>query len=143
MASIFETPPRKKWFGIFSARDPRKVSRSKTPPLVAYFWDGGEPVAHAIQDISPIGFFLATTERWLLGTLVMMTLQRTSVTPRQPHFSVIVMSKVVRHGVDGVGFEFVPVESTASGAKSGPGSHPADRKTLDKFLHLVKADLAD
>lgn len=140
MAPSIDTPRHNWWLSLFSPSEPRKDIRSKTSLLVAYFWDGGEPVAHLVQNISPSGFFLATSERWLLGTLVMMTLQRTSTKITQPQCSVIVMSKVVRHGDDGVGFEFVPVEGQPS--RRGPGSRPADRKTLDRFLELVKSDTA-
>jgi hypothetical protein len=130
------------WFKSFFAPDARKSNRLGRPPLVAYFWDGGEPVAHAVQNISPTGFYLLTRERWLLGTLIMMTLQRTSTDSTRADCSVIVMSKVVRYGDDGVGFVFVPIESpnSNSNSHSGPGSHPADRKTLDKFLHLLESD---
>jgi hypothetical protein len=121
-----------------SSADARRGARDKSPLLVAYFWDGGDPVAHKVKNVSSSGFYLDTTERWLLGTLVMMTLQRTSPDPNRPECSVIVMSKVIHHGEDGVGFAFVPVES--SGAPAGPGSNAADRRTLDKFLHLVKSD---
>lgn len=123
---------------LTGSSDPRRGSRDKSPPLVAYFWDGGEPVAHTVKNISSSGFYLDTSERWLLGTLIMMTLQRTSTDPQRPDCSVIVMSKVIHHGEDGVGFAFVPMES--AGSPAGPGSHAADRRTLDKFLHLVKSD---
>ncbi|MGC2163713.1 MAG: PilZ domain-containing protein [Silvibacterium sp.] len=132
--------PIKDWFKSLVSNDARKNSRRKTPPLAAYFWDGGNPVAHTVQNISPTGFYLATTERWLLGTLIMMTLQRTSGDPSKPDCSVIVMSKVVRYGEDGVGFAFIPVETASSNQQSGPGSHAADKKTLDKFLHLLASD---
>ncbi|HEX5235151.1 MAG TPA: hypothetical protein VFW25_07480 [Silvibacterium sp.] len=130
------------WFKAFSARDPRRGSRKKKPPLVAYFWDGGQPVAHEVRNLGHAGFYLATSERWSLGTLIMMTLQRTSTEPGEPNCSVIIMSKVIRHGEDGVAFAFMPVDSAVTGSHSGPGSHPADKKTLDRFLHLVKVDSA-
>ncbi|HTV06351.1 MAG TPA: PilZ domain-containing protein [Acidobacteriaceae bacterium] len=114
--------------------------RHKGPPLVAYFWDGGCPVAHPVKNISSTGFYLETTERWLLGTMVMMTLQRTGADPSHPDCTVIVMSKVVRHGEDGVGFSFLAVDNPSSTLQSGPVSQPADRKTLDKFLEMIHSD---
>ncbi|MFZ0662119.1 MAG: PilZ domain-containing protein [Acidobacteriaceae bacterium] len=132
--------PIKAWFKALLNEDQRKASRSKTPPLVAYFWDGGEPVARPVRNISPTGFFLATQERWLLGTLLMVTLQRTKTDAALPDCSVIVMSKVVHHGQDGVGFAFLPVESATPGQQPGTGSHAADRKALDRFLRRVAAD---
>jgi PilZ domain len=128
------------WFKWMVADDGRRANRRRTPPLVAYFWDGGRPVAHDVRNISPTGFYLVTTERWLLGTLIMMTLQRTSTEISRSECSVIVMSKVVRYGEDGVGFSFVPVETTVPGQQPGPGAHAADKRTLEKFLHLLLED---
>ncbi|MGB7189963.1 MAG: PilZ domain-containing protein [Acidobacteriaceae bacterium] len=130
----------KTWFK--KLLDQRKAARDRTPPLAAYFWDGGRPVAHIVKDISPTGFFLATEERWLLGTLVMITLQRTRTESSRPDSSLIVMSKVVHHGEDGVGFSFIPVEASSSDQRSQPGSHAADRRTLDRFLRSLASDHA-
>ncbi|HUY82420.1 MAG TPA: PilZ domain-containing protein [Acidobacteriaceae bacterium] len=132
--------PIRDWFKSLTSNDPRTATRRKSPPLVAYFWDGGSPVAHSIKNISPTGFFLETTERWLLGTLVMMTLQRTGSDPDLANCTIIVMSKVIRHGEDGVGFCFILVDNPASERQPGPISQPADRKTLDKFLELINSD---
>lgn len=132
--------PITEWFKSLFSSDARKNNRRRTPPVVAYFWDGGRPVAHTVQNISHTGFYLATAERWLLGTLIMMTLQRTSAGAETSESSIIVMSKVVRYGEDGVGFAFIPVEVTTPGQQPAPGAHAADRKTLEKFLHLVAAD---
>jgi hypothetical protein len=126
------------WLKGRKSEESRNGSRNGTPPLVAYFWDGGSPVAHIVRNISPSGFYLATDERWLLGTLVMMTLQRTRGEALKRDCSLIVMSKVVRHGEDGVGFEFIPIETSGP----GPQSQAADRKTLDRFLHLLASDSA-
>lgn len=128
----------KSWFK--KLLDQRRSKRDLTPPLAAYFWDGGRPVAHKVKDISPTGFYLATSERWLLGTLVMVTLQRTRTDAARSDSSLIVMSKVIHHGDDGVGFAFIPVEIAPDGQKAGTGSHAADRRTLDRFLRTLAAD---
>jgi PilZ domain len=131
--------PMKSWLKSLVSGDLRRKSRQAAPPLVAYFWDGGHPVAHSVKNISHTGFYLETTERWLLGTLVMMTLQRTGTDSALAGCSVIVMSKVVRYGEDGVGFTFIPVDNSAASQQLGPVSQAADRKTLDKFLELVES----
>lgn len=128
------------WFSSLFNSDNRKAARSPRPPLIAYFWDGGHPVAHPVKDISPKGFFLSTEDRWLIGTLVMITLQRTTAEPDSPESSIIIMSKVIHHGEDGVGFAFIPVENMIPSQRPGAESHAADRKTLDRFLHSVAAD---
>lgn len=130
----------KPWLKSLLSPDQRRSSRSKLPPLVAYFWDGGHPVAHEVQDISSTGFYLKTDERWLIGTLLMITLQRTRADSSRPDSSVIVMSKVVHHGENGVGFSFVPVDAASPGQRPRSGSQAADRKTLDRFLHRLGSD---
>lgn len=132
--------PMKDWFKSIISTDPRSATRRKSPPLVAYFWDGGSPVAHSVKNISPTGFYLETAERWLLGTLVMMTLQHSSRDPMFASRAIIVMSKVIRHGEDGVGFSFVFIEDSGSARELGPVSQPADRRSLEKFLDLVSSD---
>lgn len=129
----------KSWIKRLLSKDGRGVDRNNEPPLVAYFWDGGVPVAHIVQDISPAGFYLATKERWMLGTMIMMTLQRTRLDSDLPLCFVIALSKVIRHGDDGVGFRFIPVEASG-GSNPAPGANAADRKVLDKFLQLLARD---
>jgi hypothetical protein len=107
---------------------------------VAYFWDGGEPVAHKVQNISSSGFYLSTKERWMVGTLIMMTLQRTSGISELPNHTIIVLSKVIRHAEDGVGFSFIPVEPVTPGKPTGPGASAADKRSLNKFLQILESD---
>jgi Flp pilus assembly protein TadG len=145
------------WFKRLLSHDHRQGERLEAPLLVAYYWDGSIPTAHKIRDISSTGFYLLTTERWHLGTIVTMTLQRSDTAPANPsderYISVpsderyiSVQSKVVRLGEDGVGFAFVPVESKGSGATQASRrvqtskSKVADKKALSKFLDHLKLD---
>lgn len=132
--------PMKDWFKSIVSTDSRTARRRQSPPLVAYFWDGGSPVAHPVKNISPTGFYLETTERWLIGTLVMMSLQHSSRDPLLANRAIIVMSKVIRYGEDGVGFSFVFVGDSGAARELGPVSQPADRRTLVKFLDLIGSD---
>jgi hypothetical protein len=126
------------WFKKLLSSDHRKAQRMKSPLLVAYYWDGTAPMSHAIQNISSTGFYLVTKERWPLGTIVTMTLQRTDIalghSGTEPHIAVL--SKVVRLGEDGVGFAFVPLEAEAKALKS----RPVGKKALIRFLEQVKLD---
>jgi hypothetical protein len=110
----------------------------KAPLLVAFYWDGAAPRAHQVQDISSTGFYLLTTERWLPGTMVTMTLQRTDVTNghsgAEPHIPVL--SKVVRLDKDGVGFTFIPLEEH----KESLNSRPVGKRALGEFLEQLKRD---
>src|SRR5882757_3441318 len=98
------------WFKRLSSPEHRKAQRTKAPLLVAYYWDGSVPASHQIQNISSTGFYLLTEDRWLPGTMVTMSLQRTDMAHQnsgtEPNISVL--SKVVRLDENGVGFAFIP-----------------------------------
>ena len=87
----------------------------KSPLLVAYYWDGGAAVAHPIRDISLSGVYVLTDVRWYPGTQVMIALQRPDLAEGEPHRSITVNAKVVRFGIDGLGFSFVMPEKRPSG----------------------------
>jgi hypothetical protein len=95
-------------------------------------------MSHEIQNISSTGFYLLTEERWHLGTIITMTLQRTSPasekSPEENHISV--RSKVVRIGTDGVGFAFIPQEPETDLQTSGP----AGKKAIIRFIDRLNSD---
>ena len=97
----------------------------KSPPLVAYYWDGGAAVAHSIRDISLSGVYVVTDVRWYPGTHVMIALQRPDLAEGEPHRSLTVNAKVVRFGIDGLGFSFVMPAKRPS-AYAGPYSREAE-----------------
>jgi hypothetical protein len=95
-------------------------------------------MSHTIQNISSTGFYLPTKDRWLPGTMVTMTLQRTDMAHEnsgtEPHISVL--SKVVRLDEHGVGFAFIPLEAHPRDLKS----RPVGKKVLNRFLEQLKLD---
>ena len=58
--------------------------------------------------------YVTTHERWYLGTLLHLTIDAKTARPTDsaaaPVESITVWAKVVRHGTDGVGFEFTLVK---------------------------------
>jgi hypothetical protein len=107
----------------------RRGKRRSAVPLVAYYWDGTSPSPRQVKDISSVGMYLLTEDRWSTNTLVTMTLTRTDWRDAAPDRFVRVMGRVTRIGEDGVAVAFV-----------WPGKHEensfyiSDRRTLDKFL---------
>jgi uncharacterized membrane protein (UPF0127 family) len=89
------------------ARDRRRAAREQWPRLVAYDWTGACIAVSAIRDISSTGMYLLTKQRWPIGTLVMMTLQRTDDVEETFEPAITVQTRVVRWGADGVGLLFV------------------------------------
>lgn len=124
------------WFRRLS--DHRGAQRLKSPPLVAYYWNGAAPKSHEVQDISSTGFYLLTEERWHLGTIITMTLQRTSSVPMKSgeENHILVRTKVIRADNDGVGFIFIPQEPDTS----GPNNGPVGKKAINRFLDQLKSD---
>jgi hypothetical protein len=112
----------------------RKADRQPSPSLAAYYWTGGAPIEHGILDISSTGLFLLTEERWYLGTIVLVTLQKRELAEGNPERSVAIQSKVVRWSENGVGLEFVLPETQKRKLGQNPLEVSTDRKALDKFL---------
>ena len=122
-----------KWFAGLLSKDRRDTERHSAPQLEAYYWNGANAVPHNVRDISSTGTYIVTEERWHLGTILMVTLQSTDeYIDARPPLSISVQSKVVRWGIDGVGFAFIFSNLTDTRNASAP-LHGADRKALIAF----------
>jgi hypothetical protein len=110
--------------------------------LVAYYWDGSVPTAHEILNISSTGFYLSTNERWHLGTVITVTLQRTDIPDAKssPEGYITVLSKVMRLDECGVAFEFVPQPDKVAEHGNGHTRGSIGRKALSKFVEQLKSD---
>lgn len=107
----------------------RRAERYDSPETVAYYWDGSAPVPREIRDISLTGAYLQTPERWYPGTIVKLTLKVNQPGTDGPSESIEVRCRVVRHGADGVGLQFLSQELDA-------------RKGLQRFLTGVIANIS-
>ncbi len=128
----------KTWLKNWLSSDRRRARRQPLPGLVAYYWTGSAPRAYQISDISSSGFYLLTEERWFPGTMVLMTLQRTDSDGQNLEDSIAVQSRVVRWGSDGLGLAFVLSRGADLSHGDAMREHGADRRTLDRFLSLIK-----
>ena len=128
------------WFKKLSSANHRRADRLESPMLVAYYWDGSIPEGHEIRNISSTGFYLATGMRWLPGTVITMTLQRTDIpdATSSPEGYITVLSKVIRVDKDGVGLVFVPV-AEHNGANSRTRG-AISKKAIGKFLEHLKSE---
>jgi hypothetical protein len=119
--------------------DRRQAARHKSLPIVAYYWDGEEPMAHGILNASSTGLYLLTKQRWYPNTVVAMTLQRVRADVGDPHRTVAVNARVVRSGTEGVGFAFVFPGIDSPKMRSLPAA-AADAWEIQNFLNYVRAD---
>jgi hypothetical protein len=112
----------------------RRAKRRSAIPLVAYFWDGGEPRAWQVRNISPKGMYLLTEQRWYRNTLVTMTLTRTDRDESDPKRSVRVVARAIWSAGDGVGLAFVYPPKDRNVTGSGGRQGQVDQKMLVSFL---------
>ncbi|HEY1256329.1 MAG TPA: PilZ domain-containing protein [Terracidiphilus sp.] len=128
----------KSWLQRFLNPDPpepRKAVRAALPNLSAYFWDGGAPMAHQIRDISATGLYVVTNERWYPGTLIQMTLKKSSGESNKAEATISLMARANRWGNDGVGLSFVVRNPRKPRGIENDGIEPAQ---LNQFLTLIQ-----
>jgi hypothetical protein len=130
--------PPKSWLERWWSPDPRKAPRETADGLAAYYWTGGPTEAHPIRDVSATGLYVVTEERWYPGTLVLMTLQIMDGVEAIEERAIMVHSRAVRWGNDGVGLQFVLAKNQEGRIQGGPMVQSADRKELDRFLQRLK-----
>lgn len=90
-----------------SRRSRRRAPRIAVPGLVGYYFAGGPATPHEIRNISVMGFYMVTDQRWMPGTVIRVTLQMLQSDGEDPPDSITVLSRVVNWGRDGGGFEFI------------------------------------
>ena len=88
-------------------RQHRRAPRIPVPGLVGYFFTGGQSRPNEIRNISVMGFYMKTEERWMPGTVIRVTLQMIDSDGENPGDSITVLSRVVNWDSEGGGFEFV------------------------------------
>jgi PilZ domain len=121
------------WLKKLFSRERRRATRKSCVSLVAYYWDGAAPVAHAIRDVSLTGLYLLTDERWYPGTVIEMSLQKTGDSGNEQDRAIRIMVRAIRLDSDGVGLAFVLPY------RYGPDlPQEVNIKVLKRFLQGVK-----
>jgi hypothetical protein len=118
--------------------DRRRVGRHPLPGLVAHCQTDGVSKAFHIGNISDTGLFLLTEERPLLGTILLVTLQRTDISERNPGHSATLRTRVSRWGPDGVGLELVPPVDESRIHGDTPTAQWADKEALEVFVRDLR-----
>ncbi len=91
-----------------SARAERRGgTRIPAPGVDAYYSFGSELKRATVENISPTGLYLSTTDRWPSGTTVLLTMKGRRHSEDRPEASVRIPARVTRHDCQGVGVEFV------------------------------------
>ncbi|HEV2484944.1 MAG TPA: PilZ domain-containing protein [Terracidiphilus sp.] len=88
---------------------PELPRAERRPPsgLAAMYGSASAPKLGHIKDISSTGIYLQTEERWRIGEVISMTLQREAPSECLSQLQINVQARVATHGEDGVGLAFV------------------------------------
>jgi hypothetical protein len=129
----------KSWFSDEN-KNRRRSPRCRRPLVVAHFWTGGAPQPIIIRDISTTGFFLLTEERWYVGTIVRMTLQRLDCDAEDPDQHLTVQSRVVRIDTEGVAFEFALAMHWDGRSRQRRRELVTEQERMESFLSKVSED---
>jgi nucleoid-associated protein YgaU len=115
------------------ASDRRRAHRRYVPGMVAHYYTGGAPKPHEIADISMSGMYILTEDRWMPETMIQMTLQKPCARGERKQ-SIMVLSRVVRRGSDGVATEFVMPENLDPLSHDIQPSQATDKFSLARFI---------
>jgi hypothetical protein len=137
---------KKSWWRRFLAGeppDPRKAEREPIPGLVAYFFTGGAPIAHQVQDISANGLYVLTEERWYPDTVIRVTLSDQRDPSRE--ISLTLHARAARSGADGVGLQFFLLEKKDldrnNSLQENDPTLVVTKNQLEDFVRRFKASL--
>jgi hypothetical protein len=119
--------------------DQRKQERLPVPPLVAYLGTASASKPYDLADISLTGFCLLTDERWIPGTEMPVTLQRTNWPAENDADCFTVQATVVRCDREGVGFSIVLCEENSQAAYGNPLHVKwVSKEEMARFLKRLK-----
>jgi PilZ domain len=97
----------KYWFRTLGYPQKERAPRRNPTSLAAMHGSTSSPVLGHIKVISSTGLYLQTKERWPIGEIVSITLQKEGPAAHDSEFQVEIQARVASHGEDGVGLGFV------------------------------------
>jgi len=97
----------KHWLKTLGYPQMERAPRRKPSGLVARHGSISSPKLGHIKTISSTGFYLQTAERWAVGEVVSLTVQKEGSPAHNSEFQINVQARVASYGEDGVGMGFV------------------------------------
>lgn len=104
------------------------------PPLVSYVGLPGMGNANKVGDVSGMGFYMLTRERWAPGTFLPVSLERTDLFGTHRGEFITVQALVARSGEDGVGFRFLLGDDEDEGPTALPDARWVTKRRMAEFL---------
>jgi hypothetical protein len=84
-----------------------RAERRIPPGIAARYSSGAETKLGHIRNISTSGIFLETADRWPIGKVIQLTLQRENPAESPSDLEIDLQVRIVVHGQDGVGATFL------------------------------------
>ena len=97
----------KNWLHTLGYPQEQRAPRRKPFGLAAMHGSMSCPKLGHIKVISRNGLYLETSERWPVGEVISLTLQKESATAEDSELQIDVQARVASHGEDGVGLGFI------------------------------------
>ena len=133
----------KHWLRTIGYPERDRPERRNPIGLVATHKDSSSKLGH-IKEISRTGFFLRTTERWPIGEIFSLSLQKEGARANESELKINIPVRVASHGEDGIGMAFVLPE----GMSTGLWEHlvdtvdtPTESKDTQFIFRMVRAML--
>jgi hypothetical protein len=103
------------WLRTLGYPQKERAPRRNPSGLVAMYGNSISPSLGRIRVISRTGLYLETTERWPIGRILPLTLQKEDVSLQDSELQIDVETRVASHREDGVGLAFVLPEGMNAG----------------------------
>ena len=134
----------KQWLKTLGYPQIERAPRRNPSGLAAMHGSVSSPKLGHIKIISSHGLFLQTTERWPIGEMVALTLQKEGAPAHDSEFHIDVQARVASYGEDGVGLGFI----LPKGLNSGLWEHlianadaPTETEDTQFIFRMVRAIL--
>jgi hypothetical protein len=122
-----------------------KRAERRTPSgFAARFGSVSTPKLGHIKEISATGLYLTTDERWPVGEVISLTLQKEGPQESLSEFQIDVKARVASHGEDGVGLGFVlpnGMDANLWGTLISHADSEPESEDISFIIRLVRAIL--
>jgi hypothetical protein len=134
----------KHWLQTLGHPRPERAPRRIPIGLAAMYGSVSSPKLGHIKIISRTGLFLQTRDRWPIGEVLSLTLQKENAAASDSELNIDVHARVASYGEDGVGMGFI----LPKGMDAGLWEHlvdtadsPAETKDAQFIIRMVRAIL--
>lgn len=98
---------KKNWLERFLTPEADRAERREPDQFFAYRWADTAMKSEPVRDISSTGVYVVTPDRWPVGSVLALTMQKQGPLEVSPERRITALARVARIGSHGVGFSFI------------------------------------